>query len=145
MRLSLAGSKTELMGGMIRHVTVMDIMIRTMCAPLQADIEIVDRALALLAGTIDVVMLVPLVVAIALSTETMVAEARAAKVLEEVEVANTVNEVPRIATVGVIVLTEQTRSCRLQVPRVLSMSQISHQTTSKVNPSAASPDLSDPC
>ncbi len=114
------------MEGTTRHVTVMDIANRTVCALLQAGIE-TAHVLALRLA-IDVVMLVLLVVAIVPCMETMVVAIRGAKV-EEVEAANIDNEAHRTVTVGVIVL----RSCHLQVQRSFSMTIPSPRIISKVS------------
>lgn len=127
-RHSLGSSKTEVMEGTTRHVTVMDIAIRTVCALPQAGIEI-GHALALRAA-IDVVMLAPLVVAIVLCMETLAVETRGAKA-EEVEAANIDNEARKTATVGVIALV--IRSCRLQVQRSSSLTIPFPLTISRVS------------
>lgn len=139
LQLSLVGSKTEVMGGMIHHVTVMGMKIRTMSALHLAGIEIIDHVLALLEATIDVVMLAPLVVAIVLPTETIVVGVRGAKAeeVQEVEAVNTVNGAPRTAIVGVIVPLVKIRHCRHQVPRISSMIARFHLITSRVSPHAA--------
>ena len=106
MQLSPAGSKTEdMVGGMIRHVTVIGTMSHTTCAPLPTNIEaiaLVPVPPVAMIG-IDVLTVAHLVVAIVLHTESMVVMAAEGEAVEEVERTVTVNA-HRLHTVGVIVL-----------------------------------------
>lgn len=108
----------------------MGIMIRTVCALLQADIEI-DHALALLA-VIDVVMLVPLVVAIVPCMEVMVVEIPGARA-EVVGATSIVNEVHKTAIVGAIVLLVMARPYLHLDQNSFSMITLSRRITSKVS------------
>ncbi len=139
MRLSLLAS--EVMGGMIRHVTVMGTITRTVCAPPQAAIETTVLGPALLEGMVDVVMVV-LVVVTALSMEIMAVMVVAAEAqdVEEEEVEMTiVSEARTIDIVGVIVLiVKSSKHCLPQVQSTLSMIAHYCPITSKVSLPAAS-------
>ena len=134
LRLSLAGSKTEGLGGTISHHVIVTDMIRTMCTLLQADIEIGDHVLVPLLATVDVVMLLPLAGATVLSMETTAAEVPGAKEVEvEVEGASIVNAVLKINFVGVLVLWVKIKDYHLPVPKMLLMSPLCPLIISRVS------------
>ena len=119
---------TEVMGGMIRHVTVMGIMTSTICVPPRADIE-TALVLVLQEAMVDVVI-APLVVVIVPPTATMVAGVRGVKVKAEAEII--VNEAHRTAIVGVIVPDVKSKHCLLQVQSTSSMTMLFRLTTLRV-------------
>jgi len=151
VRLSLLAS--EVMGGMICHVTVMGTTIRIVCVPPLADIETTAPDPGPLEVMVDVAMPALLVVVIALYMEimvVMVVAAEAQVVVEEVE-ATIVSEAQTTAIVGVIALVvKSSRHCLHQVQSTLSMTARSPPIPSRVSLPAAplvqpTPILTNPC
>lgn len=126
---------SEVMVGLIRHVTVMGTTTQTACAPPLAIIEIVILGRDPLEYMVDAVMVALLVVVTALYMEIMAAMVVAVEVkgVQEVET-SIVSEAQTIAIVGVIVLVvKSSKRCLHLVQDTLSTIPRFHQITSKVN------------